>query len=263
MHHITVVPMIVNLDGQDFLDGVTLSREQFYAGLPSYREIPKTAANSPAALADAYRSAKAEGAAQVISIHIARKISGVHAAALIAAHDVAAEGIDVHVVDSASLSLGLGWLCVTAAMMAAAGAAVDQIVPALEAQREKTRIVAMIDTLKYLAKGGRVSALSAGVGTLLQMKLIVELRDGVVTPLERVRTRGRGLEHLIAEARKTPTLKLYSLLSTAGDQTADIAAITTALADMGPLRPETPTLVTPVIGTHVGPMCIGVVMVGE
>ena len=261
---IIVVPMIVNLDGQDYLDGVTLSRQQFYEGLPTYREIPKTAANSPGTLADAYRAARAEGATQVVSIHIARKVSGVSAAADIAARDVAEEGIDVRVIDSGSMSLGLGWLCVTAAEMARAGASLDDIVHAVEAQRSKTRIVAMVDTLKYLAKGGRVSALSAGVGTLLQVKLIIELKDGTITPLERVRTRGRGLEHLIAEAKKTPTpLKLFSIISTSGEQSADIAAMQSALADMGPLRPKATTLVTPVIGAHIGPMGIGVVMVSE
>ncbi len=259
---ITVLPMIVNIDGKDHLDGIDLSRQQFYAGLPTYREMPKTAANSPGVLAEAYRTARAEGATRVISIHIARKVSGVCAAADIAARDVADEGIEVRVFDSGSMSLGMGWLCITAAEMAQQGATLDEIWHALEVQRQKTRIVAMVDTLKYLAKGGRVSTLSASVGALLQVKLIIELKDGTITPLERVRTRGRGVEHAIAEAKKTPSpFKLFSMISTSGEQSGDLAAIQAALVSMGPMQPNETTLVTPVIGAHIGPMGMGVVMV--
>jgi len=138
----------------------------------------------------------------------------------------------------------------------------DEVIAAVEAQRARTRILAMVDTLKYLAKGGRVSALSAGVSELLQVKLLIELKDGVITPIDRVRTRGRGLERLLAEAHKTPTpLKLFSILTTSGEQSKDILATQQSLANMGPMRPEDSTLVTPIIGAHIGPLGIGVVMV--
>jgi DegV family protein with EDD domain len=261
---ITVVPMVVNIDGKDYLDGVELTREQFYASLPNYHDIPKTAANSPGMLADAYRAAKAQGASQVVSIHIARKVSGVCAAADIAAQDVQVEDIEVRVVDSGSMSLGMGWLCITAAEMALRGATLDEIMRAVEAQREKTRIVAMADTLKYLAKGGRVSALTAGVGGLLQIKLLVELQNGAITPIDRVRTRGRGLERMLDEVKKTPGKPLhYSLLHSTGDLAKDFDVVRAQLQPIAPINPPEPVVVTPVIGTHFGPLGIGVAIVNE
>ncbi len=261
---VAAVPMIVNIDGKDQLDGLELSRQQFYDGLATYRDMPKTAANSPGTLAEAYRTAARAGANQIVSIHIARKVSGVCNAADIAAKDVAAEGIEVRVIDSGSMSLGLGWLCVTAAEMAQQGAPLDDIVAAVEQQRSHTRIVAMADTLKYLAKGGRVSALQAGLGELLQVKLLVDLKDGVISPIDRVRTRGRGLERLLTEARKSPgPWEHFSIITTNGDQAKDVAAVQFALSDFGPMLPDRPTLVTPVIGAHFGPLGLGVVIVGK
>lgn len=261
---IAIVPMVVNIDGKDYLDGVELTREQFYAGLPNYHDIPKTAANSPGTLADAYHAAKTQGASQIISIHIARKVSGVCAAADIAAQDAQADGIEVRVVDSGSMSLGMGWLCIAAAEMAQRGASLDEIMSVVEAQREKTRIVAMADTLKYLAKGGRVSTLTAGVGSLLQIKLLVELQNGAITPIDRVRTRGRGLERMLDEVTKTPGRPLhYSILHSTGDMVKDIDLVRSRLAPLAPIQPEEPVLVTPIIGAHFGPLGIGVVIVNE
>jgi DegV family protein with EDD domain len=259
---ITVVPMVVTIDGKDYLDGVELTREQFYADLPGYHDIPKTAANSPGTLADAYREANTQGASQIVSIHIARKVSGVCAAADVAAADVANDGAEVRVVDSGSMSLGMGWLCVTAAEMAQRGASLAEVVRAVEAQRARTRIVAMADTLKYLAKGGRVSTLTAGVGGLLQIKLLVELQDGAITPVDRVRTRGRGMERLLDEVKKTPGKPLhYSILHSTGDLTKDFDLLRTQLQPIAPINPPEPVLVTPVIGSHFGPVGLGVVIV--
>jgi DegV family protein with EDD domain len=261
---ITAVPMIVNIDGKDQLDGIDLSRQQFYDGLATYRDMPKTAANSPGMLAEAYRAAARAGATQIVSIHIARKVSGVCNAADIAVKDVAAEGIKVRVIDSGSMSLGMGWLCVTAAELIQQGATLEDVVDAVEQQRSRTRIIAMADTLKYLAKGGRVSALQAGLGELLQVKLLVELADGVIAPIDRVRTRGRGVERLLTEARKTPgPWEHFSIITTNGDQAKDVAAVQFALTDFGPMVPDRPTLVTPVIGAHFGPLGLGVVIVGK
>ncbi len=261
---ITVVPMVVNIDGRDLLDGVDLSREQFYAGMPTYRDIPKTAANSPGVLADAYRAARAEGANEIISVHIARNVSGVCAAADVAASDVKDDGISVHVVNSGTMSLGMGWLCVTAAEMANAGASSHDILAALESQKQRTRSFALVDTMKYLRKGGRVSAMTATVGELLQVKLLIRLMNGEITQIDRVRTRSRGIDRLIEEARKTPApIELLSIMRTGGEQSKDIATLEQALADLGPKKPDLPTLVTPIIGTHIGPMGLAVMLISK
>lgn len=261
---ITVVPMVVNIDGRDLLDGVDISREQFYAGLPTYRDFPKTAANSPASLADAYRAARAEGADEIVSVHLARKLSGVCNAADVAAGEMRDEGLAVRVFDTGTTSLGLGWLVVKAAEMASAGASTSDIIAALDSQKQRTRVFAMIDTLKYLRKGGRVSALTAAMGDLLQLRLLVQLVDGEVTQIDRVRTRARGIERLIEEARNVPhPFELFSVMHSSGEQAKDIALIENALADLGPRQPEAPTLVTPIIGAHVGPNGLGVTVISK
>lgn len=255
---ITVIPMLVNIDGEMREDGVNLTREEFYTQLPHYKALPKTAANSPGVMIDIYRSLKAAGADQIIAIHIGRKISGVCNAADVAAADVRAEGIDVRVVDSMSLTMGLGWLVITAAEMAAQGASADEIVAEIERLRTGTYILAMADTLKYLRKSGRVSAVTAGIGELLQIKLLVNVKDGSITQLDRVRTRGRGIDRLIDEARKLPgQIRHISLLHSSGDQHQDIALVQSRLSDLATIEPAQPVLVTPVIGAHIGPMALG------
>ncbi|MCS6846103.1 MAG: DegV family protein [Anaerolineae bacterium] len=261
---ITVLPMIVEVDGVAYQDGVTLTRQQFYDSLPTYATFPKTAAGSPSLFADAYRAARAVGADGVVSVHIARTVSGVCNAAELAASDVAGEGIPVRVVDSGSMTMGLGWLVITAAEMAQRGAALDEIAAALEAMKQRIRILAMADTLKYLRKSGRVSSLTAGIGELLQIKLLVELKQGAVTQLDRVRTRGRGVERLLDEVRKTPGKpRCFSIVYTGGDQTTDIERMRRELQPIAPIEPSSPVLVTPVIGAHFGPMGLGVVIVNE
>ncbi|NJM39831.1 MAG: DegV family protein [Anaerolineae bacterium] len=261
---ITVVPMLVNIDGVMHEDGVNLTHETFYANLPHYKDVPKTAANSPGTMADAYRST---GADQVISIHIARKVSGVCNAADVAAMDVKDEGdnsIDVRVVDSATMTVGLGWQALAAAELAQRGATLDEILRELETLRNKIRLVAMADTLKYLRKGGRVSALNATVGELLQVKLMIELKDGNISMFDRVRTRGRGLERVVDEVRKTAAesggLKKMALIYSGGNMQNDIAMIRSRLSDLAPFDPADDVLVTPIIGTHFGPLGIGIVM---
>ncbi len=261
---IIVLPMIVEVDGVTHQDGVTLTREQFYASLPSYTSFPKTAAASPERFADAYRAAHAAGADGVVSVHIARTVSGVCNAAELAASEAADAGIPVRVVDSGSMTMGLGHLVITAAEMAQQGATLDAIVSTLEAMKQRIRILAMADTLKYLRKSGRVSSLTAGIGELLQIKLLIELKQGAITQLDRVRTRGRGVERLIEAVRQTPGApRCFSIVYTGGDQASDIARIRRELEPIAPIEPPTPVLVTPVIGAHFGPMGLGVVIVNE
>jgi DegV family protein with EDD domain len=261
---IGVAPMIIEVDGATYEDGIQLTREQFYRDLPSYSAFPKTAANSPGAIGDASRAAGVAGADAVISIHISRSVSGVCAAADVATRDVAEEGIHVRVIDSASMSLGLGWLVIEAAELARRGAPADEIVAAVEALKPKIRIVAMADTLQYLRRSGRVTLLTAGIGELLQIKLLVELRSGAITPLDRVRTRGRGVARLLDEVRDTPGRpRRYSILYSGAHLPPDVGAVADQLRQSAPVEPPDAVQVTPIIGAHFGPNGLGVVIVGE
>jgi DegV family protein with EDD domain len=261
---ITVLPMIVEIDGRAYEDGVNLSRQQFYDGLPDYQTFPKTAASAPGMFADAYRAVRASGVNEIVSVHIARTVSGVCNSAEVAAKDVAEEGVTVRVVDSGSMTLGLGWLAIRAAEMAQRGATLDEILSTLETLKSRIRILAMADTLKYLRKSGRVTSVTAGIGELLQIKLLIELKQGAITQMDRVRTRSRGIERLLEEVHKTPGKpKLYSILYSSGPQAMDIERVRSQLQSFAPIEPADPVLVTPVIGAHFGPLGLGVVIVNE
>jgi len=256
---IVILPMLVEVDGKTYRDGVDLTRQQFYDRLPGYAQFPRTAAASPEVFANAYRAARAANAEGVVSIHIARTVSGVYNAAELAASDVAREGIAVRVVDSGSMTIGLGWQVMAAAEMAKDGASLDAIVTALEGIKPRVRILAMADTLKYLHKGGRVSSLTAGIGELLKIRLIIELKQGKISQVDRVRSRSRGIQRLIAEASKSAgAAKRLAILYTTGSTDEDLAQLRQALQPLAPIEPAEPVLITPVIGAHFGPGGLGV-----
>jgi len=195
----------------------------------------------------------------VVSIHIARTVSGVCNAAELAASDVAKEGITVRVVDSGSMTIGLGWQAIAAAEMAKEGASLDAIAEAVEAMKARIRILAMADTLRYLRKGGRVSSLTAGIGELLRIRLLIELKQGKISQVDRVRSRSRGIQRLIEEAQKfTGQVRRFTLLYTAGSSDEDLAKLRQALQPLAPIEPAEPLLITPVIGAHFGPGGLGI-----
>lgn len=256
-HGIGVAPTVIDIDGTTFYDNVTLSRPDFYRDLPGYRNFPKTAAASPGTFADLYRAA---GVSELISIHLSPKFSGMIRAAAIAAEDVKAEGITVHVVDARSLSLGVGWLVMQAAEMAAAGESAPAILKALDDLRTRIKLWVMFDTLKNLRKGGRVSALTAGLGDLMQIKLMVDIYNDEFHQLDKVRTRSRGIERLIEVVRQAgPTDRLAVVY--AGNIPQDVALVQNRLADIVPLDRQLSIETTPGLGAHTGPFALGVSLV--
>ncbi len=262
---ITVAPALLEIDGTTYLDGITLTRDQFYRDLPTYRDFPKTAAAPVAAFSDLYRAAKQSGADEIISIHLSNKFSGMVNSARVAAGALGEEGqvenIQVHVVDSGSVSMGLGWQCVIAAQMAQHGANVSSILQRLDDLAKRTVIYLLFDTLKYLRKGGRVSALTAGVGDLMQIKLLLEINQGNLNQLDRVRLRARGLDRLVELATAHGKAERLSIAYTSSATDKDLLALQERVT---PLCAEPPTVyrVSPVLGAHYGPGGLGVIMVG-
>ncbi|MCL4504622.1 MAG: DegV family protein [Chloroflexi bacterium] len=258
--NVSVVPVIIEIDGATQLDGVTLTRRQFYANLEHYREIPRTAAPSPLEFAAIYRAAKASGVADIVSIHLNRKFSGLCAAVDVAAQEVKAEGVTVHVIDSESVTMGLGWLVITAAQMANQGAGVQAIVDRIMSLRRHMRVYALIDTLKYLRKGGRANALVAGIGDMLQIKVLINVHDGNIEQVDRIRTRARGIARLLDVAHSHRSVHHLSVLYTTTGAESDIANLQSQLCDLVPLDQQYKMQITPVIGSHVGPMALGLAM---
>ncbi len=248
---IRVVPAIVTIEGETFVDGQGLSRSDFYRRLPEMREPPTTAAPSPQRFTEAYESLLSAGVGRILSIHVSSKLSAMLA---IAAQAAAAFGGRVHVFDSAQVSMGLGFQAMEAAALAAAGASFEAVLDAAQRARERVWTLAMIDTLEYLRRSGRVGWLRAGLGEFLRVKLLVEVSDGVVHRIGEVRTRHKAVDQLLSLIESRAPLERLAVLH------SGIAAEAAALAErLRPLARQAALVVdvTTVIGTHVGPGSIG------
>jgi DegV family protein with EDD domain len=258
--NISIIPVIVEIDGTTLVDGISITRQQFYANLTSYRDVPKTAAPSPAEFARVYRSRLIKDNDEVVAVHLNRKFGGICNAADVAAQEVNAGGQKVHVVDSETVTMGLGWLALSAAKMAREGASASAIIERVESLRSHVRIYALIDTLKYLRKGGRANTVVAGLGDMLQIKILFCIRDGNIEQIDRIRTRARGISRLIEVAHSHQHVSHLSVLSTTTGAENDTGNLCQKLSDLVPYEQQYTMQVTPVIGTHVGPMALGLAM---
>ena len=164
---IAIVPLYINFGLESYLDGIDLSREEFYARLPDCDLPPTTAVPGPQRFLQAYQKLAGEGATEILSIHISRSLSAAVDTARLAAREASTP---VTVFDSGSLSLGTGFLVWAAAEAAAQGHAVDEILALIREQAQRTHVFAALDTLEFLRRSGRMSRVMATLGSWLQMK---------------------------------------------------------------------------------------------
>ena len=253
---ITVVPLYINFGDQSYLDGVELSRQEFYERLPDYESPPTTAVPGPEVLRQTYERLADEGATEVLSIHISISLSAVVDVARLGAKET--EAVPVTVFDSRQLSLGTGFLVLTAAKAVAEGGSMDEIIPLLEEQVSRTHVFAALDTLEFLRRSGRMNRVMAGLGTVLQIKPLLRMYDGNPTA-ERVRTRERATQRLISLLSELVPLEQVALVHTHAPDRAE--ALRQRVQDLLP-EGEIPSVdITPVIGAHIGPGAAGFVCV--
>jgi DegV family protein with EDD domain len=248
---IEVVPAVVTMEGQSHYDGLDLSRPDFYRRLPFLREPATTAAPPPGAFEALYRRLLEGGARQVLSIHLSSRLSAMIDMARQAAKAV---GEQIHIFDSLQVSLGLGFQVMDAAASALRREPLEAILETAHRARDRAHLVAMINTLEYLRRSGRVSWIRAGLGDLLHVKLLVRVADGVVQRIGEVRTKSRALDQLCGLAESWgPLDRLAVLHSGVPEEAAVFAERVRSLASRMPLIVD----VTTAIGTHVGPGSIG------
>jgi DegV family protein with EDD domain len=249
--HIHVVPNVMVINGQSLEDGKGITRQAFYELLPALATPPTTATASSGTYETLYECLLNEGAAHVISIHASSVLSGIINAANAAAnmfHD------HVRVVDSLQITLGLGFQVLAAAEAAAAGKSLQAVLDLLANLRPRARVVAMLDTLEYVRRSGRVSWTKARLGNLLHLKPFIEIREGHVISLGEARTRHKGIERLKQLLYDQGPLERLAILHTNAENEAR-----QFLAEITP-QVVTPPLfvnVTTVIGTHTGPKALG------
>jgi DegV family protein with EDD domain len=254
---IRVVPFYINMGNQSFLDGIDIEREVFYANLPTFPHQPTTAVPSPQKFSVMYSALVDEGASEILSIHISVSLSSAVNVARIAAQEIG--GVPVTVFDSRQLSLGTGFLVETAAKLAQTGCSTVEILTALNEQIKKTHVFAVLDTLEFLKRSGRMNRFLANFGMLLQIKPILTMYDGKPGS-ERVRTRERAMKRLLEMLRESGPLVRVAILHThAPDRVAELRV------QAAPLFPNEDILevdITPVIGAHLGPGAAGFAVVG-
>ena len=249
---IIVVPLYINIGSRGYLDGVDLSREEFYECLPGYNPLPTTAAPSPERFRQAYEGLAADGAAEILSIHISISLSAVVDAAHLGAQET--QAVPVTVFDSGQLSMGTGFLVVAAAKAAAEGRSMAEIVALLEELTSRTHVFAALDTLEFLRRSGRMNGAVAGLGTLLQIKPLLKMHNGNPTA-ERVRTSSGAIKRLINLLSDLAPLEQAAILhSYAPDKGEHLRQLVPHLLPAG----EVPSVnITPVIGAHIGPGAVG------
>jgi len=198
-YDIQVIPINIQFGDRTYRHGVDLDNEGFYRLVDESGRIPKTSQPSPYQFEEFYQRIAQPGDT-ILSLHVTAKLSGTYASAVIAAGELAGT-FNVIPFDSASGSVGLGFMCREARKMDRAGISVDQIVKYLEGVRARTRIILTLDTLEYAKMSGRVGALSAALASLLNVKPIAVLKDGVVEMAEKVRTRKAAIERVLEMAK--------------------------------------------------------------
>jgi DegV family protein with EDD domain len=254
---IHVVPLLVSFGTETFKAGVELSTPDFWKRMTAPdAPFPTTAASSPGEFKEAYEAAFSGGAEAIVSIHVAGTLSGTIKSAQIA-RDMLPDR-EIHVVDSLGASMGEGILCRMAVEMAAEDRPAEDIAETLQERAADITIYLTLDTLEYLRKGGRISGTQAAIGTLLSVKPIIMVRDGVVDTVDRVRTRGKARDRMVELAIERPIERLSILHTMAPDVETFRLDMLRQLPDLDPDAVSI-ELVGASVGPHLGPGCIGVV----
>jgi len=253
---ITIVPCNVHFGLETYRDGIELSKEEFYIKLKTSPTLPTTSAPAAGLFEATYRKLASE-TDQVLSIHLASALSAIYNSACLGAEAIS--DVEIVLIDSGQASMGLGWLVIAAAQAAQEGQPLAQIVALVEDMRPRVRLFAALDTLEYLRKGGRVGKAVAVLGTLFNIKPLVEVRDSAVLPLERVRTRRRSIQRLIELVAELGPLEELAVLHSNAPQEAQRLA--EEISFLHPLERILIAEVGVIIGTHAGPNGLGVACV--
>jgi len=194
-YDIKVIPINVHFGEKTYLQFEELDNEGFYRLVDETKKIPKTSQPSPHQFSEFYKKIAQKGDV-ILSIHVTSKLSGTYASAVAAVKEV--KGLfNVIPFDSAGGSMGIGFMCRAARMMEKDGKSVDQILKYLEGVRERIHIILTLDTLEYARMSGRVGTLSAALASVLNVKPIAKLEDGLVNMVDKVRTRKAALERVL------------------------------------------------------------------
>ncbi|MBN1366417.1 MAG: DegV family protein [Dehalococcoidales bacterium] len=256
---IAVVPLVVNFGSEVFHDGIDITLEQFYEKLQSSKEFPHTSVPAPADFTAVY-DRLAEQTDRIVVICLSAKLSGTY--------QVARQGItlmsrkcQVEVIDSGWAAITEGFIVIAAAKAANAGAGIPEIKEVIKQTAARIGFRASFDTLEYLRRGGRIGRAQAFLGSLLKINPIITLKDGLVEPVERVRSRAKAIDRLVDFAKSCTKIEEMAVEYTASPAEAEVLA--KRLSSLFPKERILRARMTPVIGTHTGPGLLLVAVQGE
>ncbi len=249
---IEVVPLKVLFGTETFRDRVDMTDAEFFARLAASSKLPTTSAPSPGEFAEVYARLAREYEA-CISIHIGAQLSGTAESARVGAQSV--YGFKVEVIDSQTVTMPIAFLCRVAAESAtleAATAAVRDRVP-------KCRVLALLDTLRYLEMGGRLSRAQAVIGTMLDLKPLLLVKDREIKPVDRVRTKARAIKRMVEFFEAEGPVEHLGVVHAESSEEAD--QIVSRLQGALPGQEITTGQIGCVLGTHTGPQAVGIVYI--
>ncbi len=249
---IEVVPLKVLFGKESFRDRVDMTDDEFFRRLAESSTLPTTSAPSPGEFADVY-ARLAKDYDGCISIHIGEKLSATAEAARVGAQSV--DGFTVNVIDSKTVSMPIAFLC----QVAAECATLSEATRAVQDRVARCRVLALLDTLRYVEMGGRVSRAQAMIGTMLDLKPLLLVVEGDIKPVDRVRTRSRAIPRMIEFFRsETPVEHMAVMHAQAPDEAEEIVR---QLRKVFPARDIPVGQIGCVLGTHTGPKALGIVYI--
>ena len=255
---ISVIPLYINIGDKSYLDGVDITRKEFYERLPVMDKPPTTSAPGIATFVKMYQSLIDEGATGIVSVHVASNLSNVHNVAKLAAESI--NEVPIEVIDGGNLSLGTGLLTLVGNSLAAADKSMEEVVQAIRNTIHRTQTIAVLDTLEYLRRSGRLSHLKFRLGTMLDIKPMIKMVDGVIK-LDMIRSRKQAIKRLAEEVEKLAPFEKLAFVHTH----APFERLQQMKDMLGSFLPNNLEVleeeVTPVIGAHIGPGAIGVSLV--
>jgi DegV family protein with EDD domain len=254
-YRIIVVPLYVVWGDEELLDGQEIDNETFYARLPEDPIHPKTSQPTPADFVRAIEQTEAE---EVVIITLTSALSGTHDSALQAREMV---NVPVHIFDSRSLSMGLGWQVLAAARQREEGADAEAMIAAAKEVRERLSLLLTVDTLEYLHRGGRIGSAAKLLGSMVQLKPVLEVdhATGVLEVVSKIRTRKRAINEIVAETFRrldeTKPMRVAVLHAAAPEEAQ---ALVEAIRERIEPLELVVNQITPVLGVHGGPGVVGV-----
>jgi len=250
---ITIVPLSIRFGEEELIDRIELGADEFYARMAASDGVPGTAAPPPGAFKTAFDNCFEDGANTVVCINLSSGVSATLEAAEIGARELGDR--DIRIIDSRSVTSGLGTMVLTAGRTANNGASAEEVVSVVESLKQRTYVYAALDTLENLKKGGRIGSAQALLGNMLSIKPIIDFSSGVVEEAAKLRTRKKSLVWLRDKlAEHGDRVENLSVMHAQAEDIEDFLELLAAVVEPSTIRVGS---LGPVVASHAGPGVVG------